>query len=169
MSAVCGDTTVDTLIAASFDELAVPDKIFVRTMLSAETALSFALTKAISHNGGLAPKDDAAALDTLKALKYLISLRIYSEKTFADQADADESVQQPTVNHINAARNSSYETVNDYARDVSADLLRYRDDLFASGRTDPNRPEAPVVTVNYLVGTTAERFSSAFSQRSARS
>ena len=158
---IYGTAPADTLLTAAFGELAAPEKVNVDAMLAAESLLSIALTKE-TEESGLHPATDDEALQTIRALRYLISLRLYSERTFADQADGDESIQRDALAKINALRGGSYQTANAYANDVSAELQRYRDDLFATGRTDPNRPAAPTVTIDYRAETTVEQFSSAY-------
>lgn len=129
-------------------------------VLRVNTAISFALSSAVGKYG-LTTDTNEQALYTLKSLKYLIKMRLIGEQSFVDIKNRKES-QAEDLAWVNETRGSSYSSLDEYARDVIAQLLTYRDTIFATYHVKPAIPEAPAVTVNYLTNTTNEAFSSSY-------
>lgn len=126
------------------------------------TEFSFALSEAVQKYGLNAPADEEA-LHTLKALKYLIKTRLIGERSFAYACGKrSESAQRETLDWINETLGTAYAAVDEYADNVMAQLLEYRDSMFATYYTTLDVPEAPVVTINYLKNSTNEQFASTY-------
>lgn len=129
-------------------------------VLRVNTTISFALSDAV-RKYGLTTDTNEQALYTLKALKYLIKMRLIGEQSFVNiiNEESDES-QHENLAWVNETRGSSYSSLDEYANDISEQLLTYRDNIFATYYVKLDIPEAPTVTINYLTSTTNETFSS---------
>ncbi len=96
----------------------------------------------------------------LRALKYLIKVRILGEKTYLDLAselDGDTALRT-----INLSLNSNYQSLDEYYQTYRSLMLSYRDELFGEVVTNIAMPEAPKVTINHVNEVTWESFSNEY-------
>ena len=127
-------------------------------VLRVNTSLSFALTSAVNEYG-LYPETRNQALYTLKALKYVIKMRLIGEQAYIEMAKSDDKAEEYLA-HVRTETGVNYEDLDAYGSDIFAKILSYRDQMFATYYTDLDLPEAPEVSINYLTSTTNEAFSS---------
>lgn len=105
--------------------------------------------------------DNQEALYKIKALKYLIKMRIAGEHNVVDILSGDStSEQERALKSINDVMLANYTSLTSYFRDVRTRLLTYRDTLFATYHTTLDIPDAPKVSINFLTSATNESFSS---------
>ncbi|MBQ3263449.1 MAG: S-layer homology domain-containing protein [Oscillospiraceae bacterium] len=131
-------------------------------LLRVQTTLSFALNDSASEYG-LNSQNEQEAVQTLKALKYVIKMRMIGEQSFAAiNSEKSEKKQKEILDKINAQRGTPYASLDEYANDTLANMLRMRDALFSDYYTTLDIPDAPTVSVNYLTNQTNETFSSAY-------
>jgi len=136
-----------------------------RHVLQLNTDLSFAMTDAVLHHG-LGADSQEEAVYTLKALKYLIKLRMLGEQNYVNycgsMSDADQAEH---LSWVNQNMGAAYDSLQDYASEILALLSEYRDTIFTTYYTRVDIPEAPQVTIDYLNSATKEVFSAAYEYR----
>lgn len=128
-------------------------------VLRVDSQISLSLGRALGKYG-LSAATNEEALYTMKALKYLIKMRLIGEQSFVNIANGEsEGSQTENLNWVNTTMGTSYASLDDYATSISEQLLTYRDNIFATYYVNLDIPAAPTVTVNYLTSTTNESFS----------
>ena len=136
-----------------------------RHVLQLNTELSFAMTDAVLHHG-LGADSQEEAVYTLRALKYLIKLRMLGEQNYVNycssMSDADQAEH---LSWVNQNMGAAYDSLQDYASDILALLSEYRDTIFTTYYTRLDIPEAPQVTIDYLHSATKETFSAVYEYR----
>jgi len=136
-----------------------------RHVLQLNTDLSFAMTDAVLHHG-LGADSQEEAVYTLKALKYLIKLRMLGEQNYVNYCESmSEADQAEHLSWVNQNMGAAYDSLQDYASDILALLSEYRDTIFTTYYTRVDIPEAPQVTIDYLHSATKEAFSAAYEYR----
>ena len=160
-----GYTLAKLIFGEAYDALTWNGFSDGRHVLQLNTELSFALTDAVRYHG-LNAESEEQAVYTLKALKYLIRMRMLGEQNYVNYCAAmDAAAQAEAVAWINRNMGTSYTDLQEYAADILALLSEYRDTIFASYYTRLDIPEAPSVTINYLTSATNEVFSAAYEYR----
>lgn len=93
----------------------------------------------------------------LRALKYLIKLRLVGEKDYVESAN--KYSEETVLKAINATRQENkYQSLDDYYDDFSNRLLSERDMLFNKAYTIATIPAAPEVSIDYENECTDESF-----------
>lgn len=93
----------------------------------------------------------------LRALKYLIKLRLVGEKDYVESAN--KYSKETVLKAINATRQENkYQSLDDYYDDFSNRLLSERDMLFNKAYTIATIPVAPEVSIDYENECTDESF-----------
>ncbi len=121
------------------------------------TLMSRAMGFAALRNGSVATTETDAVYQ-LKAIKYLIKLRLLFE-TYYTECNANNT---ETLDYVNSAYTEDFANLPDYANYITRILQSYRDEIFSMYVSDPNIPDAPTVTLDYLNSATVESFSDAY-------
>ena len=123
--------------------------------------MSFAMSDEV-RDGYSSASTEAEALSTLRALKYLIKLRLIGEQRLVALCKSDEEEQTRILGEVNEKFDKSYETLDAYLTVFNEEILRIRDEFFSTYYEDLSRPAKPTVTLNYMTGTTNEVFGSEY-------
>ena len=95
----------------------------------------------------------------LKALKYLIKMRIAGEKIYVDIAKKRDSGKVlNAVNNCNYTGKNNFKTLDEYYNALLDELLHDRDTIYNTTYSQLDIPEAPSVTVDYVGQCTTEKF-----------
>ncbi|MCQ4672836.1 leucine-rich repeat protein [Lactonifactor longoviformis] len=92
----------------------------------------------------------------LKALKYLIKMRLIGEKAYIESIPGEQRASLLAV--ISREQQTAYESLEEYYRQKSTEIISSRDQLFNASYKELYLAEGPEVTLNYADCCTAEAF-----------
>ena len=127
------------------------DKVDSLQKLRIAASLTHSLRECLVKNGAADGDPD----QFMKALKYLIKMRLEGEKAYIDIVKKEGKESEILV-QINRENGTSYSSLGDYYVHLEEVLCSYRDILFGESYSVMQAKEAPQVSINYQNESTRE-------------
>ena len=140
-------------------EGASDDKHALRACLQMSDVLGRAALKY-----SLETENETEAIYIMRALKYMVKMRLVGEQTYVDQMKAkSQSDQQIALEELNYWLCAEFSSLDAYLNYLYSTLPAYRDSLFCKRLPQEIlRPEAPAVTLDFISHATVESFDSRY-------
>lgn len=97
----------------------------------------------------------------LRALKYLVKIRLVGEKTYINLTKQNDG-EKGLLASINRGQRANYKSLDAYYSVFRTTVLAYRDILFGDLASRDGIPEAPAVTIDYKKECTVQVFGAAY-------
>ena len=152
------------LYGSAEEDFDAHDYYYVTTLiLQTASVMGMSLSDQIRHVD-FASLDETTANDVLVMIQSLIRMRIVAERCFCTYAERTmfDYIYVGLLNRINSARQSDHPSFYSYYTERLSELQAMKDTLLNTVGSSLQRPEAPLVSINFRTEKTNESFSADF-------
>ena len=128
------------------------DKVDSLQKLRIAASLTYSLKDCLVKNGAADGDPD----QFMKALKYLIKMRLEGERAYIDIVKK-EGKESEVLDLINREKGTTYASLGEYYAHLEEVMYSYRDILFGESYSVVQAKEAPQVSINYETESTNEK------------